>query len=292
MVPTSPEIGPNRIVDSKERMENIKIGVAIGSGGVYAAAGLGVLETMENNGLEIPYVGGASGGAIISAVYFLEGNATSAKEKLLQKLPDINDIKLSPFGKPMSGERVRQIINDILDDRDWEDGKLDGVCFGAAFQDTKKAVILSRKSGLSLADSVLASVSLKMIKSIVKLDGRTITHGGDPDYIEGLRTIGADFVIEVAPNLEDGAIGKVARTANAISSALILKGDYMASQKPKVAERADYAIRPNLSLKPLVSPLNFSMSNTQFMIERGRVLTEQSLPSLKEVISSKNYKKD
>lgn len=269
---------------SKEQIRNIKIGVAIGSGGVYAAAGIGVLEKLEQDGLNIAYVGGASGGSIISALYFLEGSAISAEQKFLQKLPLINKIKLSPFGKPMPGDLVRKTVENILDGRNWKDGKLKGVCFGAAFHDTKEPLILTKDTGISLVDSVLASISLKMIEPIIKLDGRIIAHGGDPNYIGGLKSIGADFVIEISPNINNGIIGKVAQATNTISSAFILKGDYLTSQKDNIQEKADYSIHPNLSLRPFISPLNFSLRNANFMIEKGRSLTEQVMPNLKEVL--------
>jgi predicted acylesterase/phospholipase RssA len=84
-------------------MTGRRIGVAIGSGGVYAVAGLGVIKELENNGLNIAYIAGASSGSVVAALYFLEGDAPLARRKLLEKLPEVNDIRLTPFGKPMSG---------------------------------------------------------------------------------------------------------------------------------------------------------------------------------------------
>jgi predicted acylesterase/phospholipase RssA len=272
----------NTTPDDKEHPKDINIG--------DAAAGIGVLEILEHEGLEIPYIGGASGGSIFSAVYYLEGDARATKDKLYEKLSNNIDIKLNPFGEPMSGEILGNIITDILDGRDWEDGKLKGACFGAAYEDTKKPLLITRDTGLSLTEAVLASISLKMVKPTVKVDGRIVAHGGDPDYIRGLREVGADFVIEVAPNLEEGAIGKVARAANVISSAVILKGDYLATKKAVsegIRERADFAIRPNPSIRPFISPFKFSERNVHLMISKGKELAEQTIPKLKEVLSNK-----
>lgn len=278
------EFNPGLSPDKKERMKQIKVGISIGSGGVYSTAGLGVIEVMEQNGFNIPYIGGASGGALVSALYFLEGNAVSAREKFLQKLPDIQSIKLSLFRKAIPGVEAQEIIRRFLDDRDWKDGKITGACFGAAYQDTKDAVILTEKSGVSLVDSILASISLKMIEPVVTLDGRIVAHGGDTECIEGLKNIGADIVIDVSPNLNEGIIGKIARMANDISSAAILKGDYLAAQNKIKTNKPDYAIHPSLSLKPFISPLNYSLRNTEFMISRGKELTEKHIETIKNTL--------
>ena len=69
----------------KEKPKPISIGLAIGSGGIYSAAGIGVLKRLEQEGLNPDYIGGASGGAIIAALYFLEGNAKAAEKELMEK---------------------------------------------------------------------------------------------------------------------------------------------------------------------------------------------------------------
>lgn len=276
----------------KELIKNVRIGIAIGSGGVYSVAGIGVLKRLEEEGIEIPFIGGASGGAIISALYFLEGDAESTKRKLLEKLLQLNKLDFKSWKKPMAGIKVKEIIEELLDHRNWQDGKIQDLCLGAALIDTHEPIILTKTSGLSLVDSVLASISLKMIEPIVKLEsGKSIAHGGDPVYIKSIRNLGADFVIEVSPNLKNGVIGKVARLGNMLSSLAILKGDYIAgrrdTQREKNAEKANFGIHPNFNLKPLIFPLDFSAKNTEYMIRQGYILMNESMSQLKEELIKK-----
>jgi len=258
-----------------------KIGVAIGSGGVYSAAGLGVLQQLEEEGVKIEYVAGASAGAIVAALYFLEGDAKKAEKKLLKKLPKLQTLKLSPWKKPVPGEVVKKIIEDLLDGRDWKDGKLKSICFAAKYEDTKETLVLNSNSGLSLIDCVLASISLKMIEPIVKLNGRLIAHGGDPEYVKEVRNMGANFVIEVSPNLQSGVVGKAAKIANELSSAAILKGDYLSSKK-KMSKKAhaDLGIHPGVRLIPFVSLLNFNSRNIAYTIQKGYKLMENEIETL------------
>lgn len=272
--------------EDREKLKPKSIGVAIGSGGIYSAAGLGVINRLEQEELKPDYIGGASGGAIIAALYFLEGNAKAAEQELMEKLPQFQDIKFKMRSKPIPGQEVREIINDILDGRNWTDGELKGMCVGAAYTDSGESVTLTQDSGLSLVDSVLASTSLKMIEPIVELNGRKIAHGGDIEYLKGLKDIGSDFVVEVSPNLRSGTIGKMAKVANEISSIFILRGDYLASRKRLGNKsKADFEIHPNLSVKPLVSPLNFSVRNAKYMIKQGEMLTDSSIGSLNQQLA-------
>jgi predicted acylesterase/phospholipase RssA len=259
------------------------LGVAIGSGGVYSAAGLGLIKRLEEEGIRINHVGGASGGAIIAALYYLCGNAIYAQKHLLTKISKLQSIKFNPFKKPVSGNDVKSIIADILDNRDWKDGKGKKACFGVSVLGTKKSLVLTSNTGLSLVDCVLASTSFKMIKPSIKLKGQYLVHGGDPHYIKGLHDLGAALVIEVSPNLEKGLIGKIAKISNTISKLVILKKDYVFNDRMRSV--ADIKIQPNLRLFPLITPLNFEIKNVEYMINEGWKLTEEMMPIIKKKLS-------
>lgn len=258
---------------------NKKVGLAFGSGGIYAAAGIGTLEVLEKENIEIPFVAGASGGAIIAALYYLEGNAKQAEKILLKKLPLFYHLKLNPMKPPVDGNEVKAMLVDFLDGRDWKDGKLQGACFGAAYVDTHEPILLTKESGLSLVDCVLASISLALITPVVKLNNRIIAHGGDPEYISGLKKFGADFIVKVSPNTETGLVGLMAKVGNALGSIFITKGNSIFTDKltHSPVDRVDLTIHPNLSLIPFISPLTFSVKNAEFMIQEGRKITEKKV---------------
>jgi predicted acylesterase/phospholipase RssA len=266
-------------------LRNIKtnIGIAIGSGGVYSAAGLGVIEELESKGFKIDFVGGASAGALIAAIYFLEGNATATKIRLIKKIELLSSLKFNLFGNKIPTEKIRKIVSAILKGENWKDGKIKGACFGCAFLESHKPVILTRQSGLSLTDSVLASLSFNLIEPSVKLNGKLIAHGGDPFYLNGLRGMGAKYIIEISPNLQTGIIGEIARIGNIFGSFLILNKDFSNQNtinKENQIVKPDLEIHPNLSIFPPVLPLNFSEQNTNYMIDQGKNLMRVSFPRL------------
>ncbi len=97
--------------------------------------------------------------------------------------------------------------------------------------------------------------------------------------------MGAELVIGVSPNLEAGISGKIARVGNLFSSLMILRKDYWRIkqvQEKRKKEKANLEIRPSISIKPLIFPLNFSEKNVKYMIRQGRELMDLHLPKQKK----------
>lgn len=237
------------------------LGVAIGSGGVYAACALGVLQRLEEQKIKIDILGGTSAGALIAALYYLDGNSVVVQQKL-------ENIKIPSLRKAVSGSSIYKMIAGILTNRNWEDGKFGTLCIGAMYRDTKEPVTLTKDSGLSLIDCVLASLSFKLIEPTVKLNGRYVVHGGDPDYIDGMRKFGTKTIIEISPNVRIGILGKLAILINGLNGGIFA---------PPKDMYVDYAIHPNFSLFPLIFPLSINSQNIRFMIDQGKKLFDTSI---------------
>jgi len=66
----------------------MKIGLALGGGGARGFAHIGVLKTLEQNGIKIDLISGTSMGAIVGAFY-----AAGFPLKKLEKLVTVTDWK-------------------------------------------------------------------------------------------------------------------------------------------------------------------------------------------------------
>ena len=53
----------------------MKIGIALAGGGIRGAAHVGVIKALEENNIEIDYIGGTSSGSIVSALYAMGYNS-------------------------------------------------------------------------------------------------------------------------------------------------------------------------------------------------------------------------
>jgi len=64
----------------------MNFGIALGGGGAKGLAHIGILETLEENGIRPKFVAGTSIGSIIGAIYCLSGTAKGLKEKAKQMI--------------------------------------------------------------------------------------------------------------------------------------------------------------------------------------------------------------
>ena len=61
-----------------------KIGLALGGGAARGISHVGVIEVLEENGIDIHCVAGTSMGAIVGAVYLMEGSAAGLKRRMYE----------------------------------------------------------------------------------------------------------------------------------------------------------------------------------------------------------------
>jgi len=77
----------------------MKLGIALGGGGAKGLAHIGVLEALEENGIKPDYVAGTSVGAIIGALYCLQGNAQGLMEitRDILESPEFKKLDIEKF---------------------------------------------------------------------------------------------------------------------------------------------------------------------------------------------------
>lgn len=76
----------------------MRLGVALGGGGAKGLAHIGVLETLEENRIRLNYVAGTSIGAIVGAIYCLQGGAQNLRE-ITQSIIESEEFKKLELGK-------------------------------------------------------------------------------------------------------------------------------------------------------------------------------------------------
>ena len=71
----------------RKKQKNIKLGIALGSGGAKGFAELGVLQALAENGIKFDIVGGTSIGSIVGAFYADDYSPTDIVEMLKRIRP-------------------------------------------------------------------------------------------------------------------------------------------------------------------------------------------------------------
>jgi NTE family protein len=177
-----------------------RIGLALSSGGARGLAHIGVIQVLEENGIEIDAVAGASMGAYVGAVWGY-GHDGAACEKIARDLERRWGLiyLVDPVIPPRQGflrtgrvaRRLRRAIGDIEFIEMVRPLRVVATDF-----DTLERVIFSR--GV-VAEAVEASIAIPGICVPVTRDGRMLMDGGiaDPLPVDVLTEMGIERIIAV-----------------------------------------------------------------------------------------------
>ncbi len=197
------------------------IGLVLSSGAARGAAHVGVLQALEELGLDIPVVVGTSAGALIGAAWSAGFSADAIARR-------VTGATLADFGTARPALRLGLLETTVL--RAQLDAVFDGRPveelprrFGAVATDltTRRAVLLDHGS---VTDAVSASMAVPGIFPPVHLGGRTLVDGvlTSPVPVWAARRLGATMTISVslrapaAPTLRRGFQARVFAPADAV----------------------------------------------------------------------------
>ena len=202
-----------------------KIGLALGGGGAKGAAEVGVLKVLEEAGIHIDYIAGASIGAIVGGLY-AAGYSASELDTLFQTqewFSLLTDRKTSLSNEPyenidgvtyifgfpildknyrgfgiMRGGRIEQVLDSMVSVRgctDFESLRIPFHCVTADIR-TAEEVIIS--DGI-LCKALRASIAIPGIFKPVEWGDRLLVDGGMLNNlpVDICRQMGADIVIAI-----------------------------------------------------------------------------------------------
>lgn len=206
-------------------MERKKVGLALGGGGARGMAHVGVIRTLQREGIPIGCLAGTSAGALVGAVCAAGIQSQGLLEMALQ-------LRWRDIARPVwprqgffSFEPLESYLIRILGDLTFAELALP---FAAVTADlaTGQQVVLTEGR---LAPAVRASCSVPGLATPVELDGRTLIDGGVVNNlpISVVRELGADLVIAVGLGAPPGDIprGPLRTAVAAIDFLLISAAD-------------------------------------------------------------------
>jgi predicted acylesterase/phospholipase RssA len=157
------------------------VALVLGGGGARALAHIGVLQALEEAGVAIDAIGGASMGAVVAAGY---ARGRSPREMLRlfgEKVPDARALRdvAFPSVSLFSGRKLDDVLRFAFDDLDASDLWIPCFCVSADIEGSR-LVVHDRGS---LWRSVRASCSLPGVFPPVRLDGSLLVDGGVIDNV-------------------------------------------------------------------------------------------------------------
>lgn len=162
--------------------QDLDIVLVLGGGGAKAAAHIGAIEALEENGIKVDLIVGTSAGSIIGALYADTLNAKLLKDKMLKvKRSDLLDFSITSFIHSgyslvgtVDGKMVESFIARHIKAKTFEDLKIPLI---AVATDVNSGNVIALQSG-GLGPAVRASSALPGLFSPVKLYNMTLVDGG------------------------------------------------------------------------------------------------------------------
>ena len=153
-----------------------KVALVLSGGGAKGLGHVGVIKELEKYDVQVDFIAGTSMGAIIGALYALEGNFDLIDKYInvnKKKLISFSDISFSLKGF-VKGKVIEDLLSDLYGNSTFDDTKIPLV-INAVDIHTGKEVLF--KSG-RIVDAVRASMSIPVVLAPKKINGKMYVDGG------------------------------------------------------------------------------------------------------------------
>jgi len=277
--------GFKKIFEFLQRKRRLKVGLALGSGGLFGLSHIGVLKVLEENNIPIDYIAGSSMGAIIGAMYALnpdvknlEKTAVSLTKKDLIKLLDLNIPKVSLI----KGNKIRKFLEELIGDKFFSDTKIPLKIIATDLESGEEIIISKGK----LVDAIMASISIPGIFPPIRSQKGLLVDGGliNPTPTNVVKEIGSDVVIAVDLTMRS----KIKLENPNIFQILMRSYEILRTQSTK--SNIDKNDENLLIIKPDITKLRkFKFHEIQKFIDEGERVAREALPKI-EKLTKKRWK--
>lgn len=260
-------------------MKKAKIGLALGAGAARGMAHIGVLQVLEEEGIPIDVMAGASIGSMIGAFY-----AAGTDLCILGKLADqlqwkhLIDFNISRNGL-INGNELSNLIKLLTRNMTFSQLKIPFVVVAADIHNGEEVLI---QDGI-VAEAVRASIAVPGVFTPVTINGRLLIDGGVVGRVpvSAVKKLGADIVIGV-----DVGVDLTANRVNNVFEIILQTISIMDCEIAKLkAPEADLIIKPAVGDVALTA-----LHRSQECIELGRKAAQDALPQIKELLKGMGEK--
>ena len=186
----------------KKKPKQIKIGLALGSGGAKGFAHLGALKAFEENGITFDLFAGTSIGSIIGA-FSAEGYSSTDIAELIRHI-DIGEVT-NTFLLKIDTSGMFNVIDRELGSLTFEEMKKPFKAVATKLESGEEHVFSSG----SVAKSVCASSSIPPFFKPVLIDGERYIDGAFTNSVPSdvVRQMGADYVVAIDLSTRESKVG-------------------------------------------------------------------------------------
>jgi NTE family protein len=259
----------------EDMKDNMKIGLALGSGSARGLAHIGVIETLNKYNIPIHSVAGSSAGAMIGAMYCLGVDFKYIKalcKNLQQK--DFIDVTVPRIGF-VKGERIQEMFKILTKNCEFKDLKIPLAVTATDLKNKKQMIIREGK----VYEALRASISIPGVFIPYFKDDMVLVDGAVLDRVPAkiLKDTGLDMVIGV-----DVGFNLTTSNCKSILHVLFESIDLMETELFRFKKQeADIMIRVDLND---MDPYRFDL--VDLCVERGIEAAEKAIPEILEKINN------
>lgn len=281
----------------------MKIGLALAGGGVKGAGHIGVIKALEENGIEIGYIGGTSIGSIVSSLYAM-GYSTEEMLKLFKYFAkDVMKVDPKYFWSNVkarknvvgdgliSGEGIEMAINECAELKKLktiEDIKMPIVIPTVDIKESKKYIFTNHKfdghfkeenciKDILIGKAVRASASYPGMFAPTVFEEHKFVDGGIIDNLPAseVRALGAEKVLSIRFSSEKDIDPKSMLEVVTKSIDLLFE-----QRTASEVASSDFAITLDLSEASV-----FNIKKIDYCYEQGYIAAITNMPKIKEMIA-------
>mgnify|MGYP000906743665 CR=1 FL=1 len=251
------------------------IGLALSSGASRGLAHIGVIKTLEENGIKPDFISGSSIGAMIGAFYC----CSIDMDMLIRICKNMRtDIWVDPAVSKkgiLAGKKAEEFIRLLTKNKKIEDLELPLRIVATDLVKSKRYVF---SSGY-IWEAVRASISIPGIFCPVEIDGMILVDGGVIDRVPAslVKDMGSDIVIAV-----DVTKGEHETIPKNFIEVIMQSLETMENEIAK-----NCLIDADIYISPVIKDINpLDFTQVDLCIMEGVKATEEALPKIKEIINS------
>jgi NTE family protein len=275
-----PEERPLQInfFEKKQNENRPIVALVLGSGGARGYAHIGVLEVLEELGVQPDLIVGTSAGSIVGSIYASGKTSQELRQIALEMKPsDVRDIKIDLKGF-FDGKKVQDYVNKQVENTALQHLKTPMYVVATELQQGRRVVFNYGNTG----QAVRASVSIPSMFIPTKIAGNEYVDGGlvSPVPVEVARELGADIVIAV-DILAQPVNTETNNVWGLFNQNINIMQNRLAAEELK---NADIIIQPDLREKSHI----FDVRGREMTIQAGNDAAKQQINQLTQVFKDKN----
>ncbi len=184
-----------------------KIALALGGGAARGFSHVGVIKTLEAQGIHADIIVGTSAGSVVGALYAGGINPFDLQKLALSMDENVVSDWALPNRGVLKGELLQNYMNTALGNRNIEKLNKLFACVATDLQSGEMAVFRQGNTGMA----VRASSSVPGVFQPVNISGKEYVDGGltSPVPVRAAKLLGADIIIavDISKNPESGKTG-------------------------------------------------------------------------------------